>query len=137
MPLLTDADHAQIRAAIDIDLDAEDVPDSVIALDIYRGAGERAVAALVTDAESLSGDDLARAKTAAILFTAALVTEGLPRITQERIGNWSYSRAWDTADLAAKAAGLRSRATAALVGLLPTTAKRRFGSRFVVARAGR
>jgi pyrrolidone-carboxylate peptidase len=136
MPLLTAADFPEIRAAIDIDLDAEDVPDAIIALDLYQGAGERAVLVLVPEADGLAGDELARARTAAILFTAALVTQGLPRITQERIGNYSYSRAWDTAGLAAKAAELRSRAHAALTGLLPVKV-RRSASYFGIARAGR
>ena len=139
MPLLTPDDYAAVRAALDIDLTEADVPDATIALPIYQGAGEAEVVRRVPDATDLTGDNLAQAKLAAVLFTAALLAEGLPRTTQERVGNWSYSQARGTADLAGMAAGLRRRAEAALVGILPDPppARRRFAGAFTVARAGR
>jgi hypothetical protein len=139
MALLGQPDHEDIRKAIDTDLTADDVPDDVIARSVYRGRGEAEVLRRVPDAESLAGEDLAAAKLGAVLFTAALLAEGLPRLTQERIGNYSYSLARNSADVAGIAANLRRGAEAALAPILPepATARRRFAGGFVVARAAR
>ncbi len=127
MPLLTDADYPAIRAAIDIELAVEDVPDDVIALPIYAGSGEAAVLALVPGAADLTGDDAERVKLAAILFTAALLVERLPRYVEERTEHYSYRKATD----------LRARAKAAIVGLVEIPTPRRTASYFGIARAGR
>lgn len=139
MPLLDPSNFDAIRAALDIDLTEDDVPDAVLSLDIYQGAGEREVLRRVPEAAGLAGEQGKAAQTAAVLFTAALLAEGLPRTTQERVGNWSYSQARGTADLAGMAAGLRRRAEVALAPILPDPppARRRFAGGFVIARAAR
>lgn len=139
MPLLDPSDFPAIRAALDIDLAEDDVPDAIISLPIYQGQGEAEVLRRVPTAGALTGDELEAAKLGAVLFTAALVAEGLPRTTQERVGNWQYSQARASADVATIAAGLRKRAEAALVSILPDPppARRRFAGAFTVARAAR
>ncbi len=138
MPLLTDADYPAIRAAIDIELAVEDVPDDVIALPIYAGSGEAAVLALVPGAADLTGDDAERVKLAAILFTAALLVERLPRYVEERTEHYSYRKATDGGlSVAQTASDLRARAKAAIVGLVEIPTPRRTASYFGIARAGR
>ncbi len=138
MPLLDPSDFNAIRAAIDTDLTAEDVPDEIVALAIYQGAGEAEVLRRVPGAADLTGDDAESVKVAAVLFTASLLATGLPRITQEKIGSYSYSLARGSGDLAGIAAALRRRAEAALAPILPDApARRRFAAGFVVAPAAR
>jgi hypothetical protein len=111
-PLLTSADYPAIRAMIDITLDSTTLPDAIIALDAYLGAGMREVLALDSTAETRTGDELQHAKTAAILFTAARLVGALPQLTREAFGNHSYDR--KAIDVAARAAELRGLASAEL-----------------------
>lgn len=116
MPLLSATDWPAIRACIDVSLTVDDVPDSVIALPQYQGAGEARVLLRFPAALALLGAELTRAHAAAVLFTAALVAEALPRITQEGLGRRSYTAtiAHATADMLSIAANLRARAEAEL-----------------------
>lgn len=94
MNILKSADFPIIRAAIDHTLDEVGLPDSIIAMSIYRGAGESAV--LERDSLALNridvGDALYNAtqathiRNAAIFFTASLLVLALPQIQKETFG---------------------------------------------------
>lgn len=92
MTLLTAADYPAIRAAIETTLDSTTLPDSIIALDLYSGAGQRDVLALDSLAATRAGTELLHAQTAAILFTAARLCGALPQITRERFPDHEYQR---------------------------------------------
>jgi hypothetical protein len=103
MALLSIAEYPAIRASIDISLDSTTLPDAIIALDIYSGAGQRDVLALDPLAESRTGDALIHATNAAILFTAARLVTALPQILKETFPDHSYERkAYDQASMAAQ-----------------------------------
>lgn len=106
MTLLSAADYPAIRAAIDVSLDSAMLPDDVIALDLYIGAGQRDVLRIDPEAESRTGDELLHAQTAAILFTAARLCGAVPQINQERFPDHEYRR--QDVDMAARAANLRA-----------------------------
>lgn len=112
MPLLSSSDYPAIRAAIDIRLNSTLLPDSIIALDLYIGAGMRDVLAVDSVAESRTGTELQHAKTAAILFTAARLIGALPKVTGEDFGNYGYKL--QATDWAVRAGELRSQASAEL-----------------------
>lgn len=112
MPLLTSADYPSIRAAIDITIGTAELPDAIVALDMYVGAGQRDVLALDPLAESRTGTDLLHAQTAAILFTAARLVGALPQIVKETRADHSYER--NRVDTQARAAELRALASAEL-----------------------
>lgn len=116
MALITIADYATVRAAIDVSLDAAALPDAVISLDLYAGAAQRAVRARDPQAESRTGDDLARVKLAAALWCAGLLAPALPAISRETHGNDSYQRL--TRDPALLGAELISRAEAEIAAVL-------------------
>jgi hypothetical protein len=108
--LLSSSDYGAIRAAIDIALDSTTLPDAIIALDLYVGAGQRDVLSLDPLAESRSGTDVQHAKTAAILFTAARIVGALPQIVREKELEYEYQRA--AVDAIKRAAELRALAEA-------------------------
>lgn len=110
MPLLSSSDYPSIRSAIEIGLDSTALPDSVIALDLYIGAGQRDVLALDPQAETRTGAELQHAQTAAILFTAARLIVALPQIVRESFPDHTYERA--KVDPLERAADLRARAEA-------------------------
>lgn len=112
MALLSEADYPAIRAAIDVSLDSALLPDSVIALDLYIGAGQRDVLAIDPDAETRTDDALLHAQTAAILFTAARLCGAVPQITLERFPDHEYRR--QDVDANARASALRTLAEAEL-----------------------
>lgn len=112
MPLVTSADYPAIRAMIEIGLDSIALPDGIIALDAYSGAGMREVLALDPLAETRSGSDLLHAQTAAILFTAARLVGALPQIVKETFPDHSYERS--RVDVSARAAELRGLASGEL-----------------------
>lgn len=70
-PLLGSSQHPAIRAAIYVGLTSNDLPDAIIALDIYREAARQEV--LVRDplAETRLGDDEKRVTSAGIFLCAA------------------------------------------------------------------
>lgn len=108
MPILTPADYGAVRAALDLSLDARVLPDNVIALDIYLGAAERQILARDPQAPYRSDDDLIRVKNAITFLTAALIAPVVPQITNERLGDQSYTR--QPIDWAKRAEELRARA---------------------------
>lgn len=112
MPLLTAADYPAIRAMIEIGLDATTLPDAIIALDAYIGAGMRDVLAIDPTAETQPEPNLQHAKTAAILFTAARLVGALVQVIKETRADHSYER--NRVDASARAAELRAQAGAEL-----------------------
>lgn len=112
-PLLTSADYPAIRAMIEIGLDATTLPDAIIALDAYIGAGMRDVLALDPLAETRTDPTEAlHAKTAAILFTAARIVGALVQVIKETRADHSYERS--RVDTVARAAELRAQASSEL-----------------------
>lgn len=106
MPIITLADFPEIRAALDPTLDASNLPDSVIDLDIYRGRAEEWVISRNPAAASYAGavDGYSRAmRRAAVLATAAYLAVNPPQLLTETFGQkYSYRRAEvKTQDLAA------------------------------------
>lgn len=77
MPVtLQSSDYPEIRAAIDISLDAGQLPDTIIGLAIYKTAAEQWVAAQTT----YTGTE---ARLAAILYCASLIAPQVPAVIRE------------------------------------------------------
>ncbi len=71
MAIIESGDYPSIRAAIDLELDTNSLPDAKIALDIFSGAADQDVLERDPDAESRTGEDANRVTRAAIFFCAA------------------------------------------------------------------
>lgn len=132
MALLTSADYPSIRAAIETSLDSTTLPDSIIALDLYLGAGQRDVIALDSLAESRTGTALQHAQTAAVLFTAARLIGALPMIIKETFPDHSYER--NRVDAESRATELRQWAAGEIDAYLdPQDSSSTRPTRFTVA----
>lgn len=118
--LLPDTLYPAVRAAIDTSLGTADLPDSIIALDIYAGAAVRDVLAVDPTAASRAGDELAHAQAAAVYFAAARLVAALPRVTRESGNGYTLERR--PADAGDLAASLRALASAELDAYLETDA---------------
>ncbi|MGN6814406.1 MAG: hypothetical protein ACTHMP_26365 [Thermomicrobiales bacterium] len=90
MAILTSDLYPAVRAALDLDLTADELPDSVIAMPIYAGAADSAVLARDPDALTQTGDALQHVKNAAVLFCAALLAPVVPQIVRERTPEYDY-----------------------------------------------
>jgi hypothetical protein len=136
VPILSTSDYPAIRAAIDVSLSDLSLPDSVIVLDMYAGAGVRDVLRVDPLAASRTGDALAHANTAAIMFTAARLAGVVPQIVKEAFPDHSYERkAYDPLELAGQ---LRASAGAELDAYLePGALEQDRPTMFAVARANR
>jgi hypothetical protein len=84
--LITEADYDTIRKAIDITVDENMLPGDVIALPIYEAAAIRKILERDPAAESRTGTALARVKSAAVLFCAALLA---PAMTGKMVSSLS------------------------------------------------
>jgi hypothetical protein len=108
MPLTLPLDASEcdeVRAAIDVSLDANTLPDSIINMAIYAGAALRFVVA-----RTLNSDEFARQ---ALLFvTAANCMPAIPKIVSETIAGGSYSR--QSEDWVKREAWLRTEADASI-----------------------
>lgn len=93
--ILTIADYVAVRAAIDTKLTPQDLPDDVIAEDVFVGRAESEVKALATGWAALAGDDLAALKRAVVYITAALLMPSVIRLISKSTStrDMSYSRA--------------------------------------------
>lgn len=118
MALLTSANWPEVRAALDVSLTTRQVPDAVIAYDLYSGRAMRRVIEQVPTAESMTGDSLQRCKNAAIFYTAAYLAPAIPNITRKNIGD--VEQAFDI-DWEARAANLLAAAAAELAEVLTPT----------------
>lgn len=115
-PLLASDDWPAVRAALDITLDAAQLPDATIALDIYSGRAMREIEARVTGATALTGDDELKVTAAAVFLTAAAIASALPSITSARSQHLQVQR--KEVDWNKRAADLRQMAEEELAGLL-------------------
>lgn len=120
MALLTSANWPEVRAALDVSLTTRQVPDAVIAYDLYSGRAMRRVVEQVPTAESMTGDNLQRCKNAAIFYTAAYLAPAIPNITRKSIGGGDTEMAYDI-DWEARAANLLAAAAAELAEVLTPT----------------
>jgi len=112
--------YPSVRAAIDVSLSSAMLPDSVIALSIYKAAAIADVLAIDADAADRSGTELAHAQNAAVYFAAARIIAAVPQITRETRDTHTYQRR--DVDPAERAAELRSLASAELDAYLATDA---------------
>lgn len=82
MPLLDAESYESIRKALDLSIDKGDLPDEVIALDLYSGEAERWVTSQIT----ISGPEAtgSRAKLAAIYMAAALLAPAVTQIVSQK-----------------------------------------------------
>ena len=135
---LTPAEFPAVRAAIDISLDASNLPDDVVALPMYAPEAERWVLAMNLVAAGYAPGSEAYLKTqvAAIFACAALVVPAVPNLTGEWWGNEArYTR--KEFDPVALQATLWERARSALrsAAPLPVEAVGAAPRRFIFARA--
>lgn len=117
MPILTSADYPEIRSVIDLTMDAADLPDSVIAMDVFQGWAERKILVRDPDALTRMGDEAAAVRLAAIFFTAARIVPAIPRLMSESVMSSKYTlKPWDISE---KVAELIQAAEDALDDYLP------------------
>ncbi len=110
MAILTALDYPAVRAALDVQLNAQSLPDATIAQGIFVGAAEAEVLKRVPEAESKTGEDLARVKRAAVWLTAAYLAHSVARITSLSVQTRDLSYSRQTFNPDEKAAELRARA---------------------------
>lgn len=116
MALLQANSFAEIRAAIDLSLDAAALPDDIIALDLFAGGAEAEIVARDPLATTYTVDDAAYTRVLRALhyLTAARLCPALPAITSEKLGADSYNRtAFDAGKRAAELRGLANQELAA------------------------
>ena len=121
MTILSSSDYPAIRAALDVGLNAQQLPDATIAQDIFLGAAEADLLRRVPTAASMAGEDLARVKRALVWLTAAFLAHSVIRITSMSIQTRDLSYSRQTFDPDEKAAELRARAEAEFSMLLTPT----------------
>lgn len=118
MPLISEAQHPSIRAALDLTLGAKALPSEKIELPIFQGAAETAVLAryptaqAMVDASTAPGTDGAHVQAAVILLTAAYIAPALPSLISEEFAEYRYQR--QKYDPESLAASLLARAEAEL-----------------------
>lgn len=122
MAILSAADYPAIRAALDVGLNATQLPDATIAQGIFLGAAEDELLRKVPGAETMTGDDLARVKRALVWLTAAYLAHSVVRLTSVNIQTRDLSYSRQTFDPDAKAAELRARAGVEVAALVTPSA---------------
>ncbi len=137
MAILTADDYPAIRAALDVGLNAQQLPDATIAQGIFLEAAEAELVKQVPTAASLTGDDLKRVKRALVWLTAAYLAHSVVRLTSLSVQTRDLSYSRQTFDPDEKAAELRARAQGEIDMLLtPTESAARRPTAFTLA-AGR
>lgn len=81
MAILTSADYPAIRAAIDVNLTDQQLPNTTIGLTIYQDAADADVLELHPTAEDETGNNATRVTRAAIFFCAARLIPAVVRLT--------------------------------------------------------
>lgn len=114
--LLTATNYPAIRAALGVRLTAKELPDAVIALDIYLTAAIAEVVDRDPIAESRTGAALVHVTNAGVFICAALLCPAMSSITGETIDDYQYSQS--ATDWLAKESQLRKRAEAELNAVL-------------------
>jgi hypothetical protein len=120
--ILTALDYPAIRAALDVGLNAQQLPDATIAQGIFLGAAEDELLRKVPGAATMTGDDLARVKRALVWLTAAYLAHSVVRLTSISIQTRDLSYSRQTFDPDAKAAELRARAGVEIAALVTPSA---------------
>lgn len=103
MTVLSSDNYPSIRAALDITMTADMLPDATIALDLYKGRADREIVTRIPTAETLvtpDGDeevssDGQRVLLAAILLCASYIAPAIPAITAQTFGAAIYERSVD------------------------------------------
>lgn len=138
MAILSSSDYPAIRAALDVGLNAQQLPDATIGLDTFVGAAEAELLRRVPNAASKTGDDLKRVKRALVWLTAALLAHSVVRITSMNIQTRDLSYSRQTFDPDEKAAELRGRAEAEIGMVLePNESTFAMPTMFTLAAGGR
>ena len=117
--LLTAADYPSVRAVLDITLDADSLPDSIIELPVYAGSAEADVAAKDPLYATRTGTDKLHIRNALILFCAARIAPAMPSITAETQG--PYVQARSPVDWMKRQAELTGRAESEIAAVLTPT----------------
>jgi hypothetical protein len=120
---LTAADWPEVREALDVSLDEAALPADTIARPIFAGRAESWINARLPAYDGLSAADKAHARTAAVLYLAAILAPRIPDLTGETLaGTGSYSR--EKMDWSARSTELAGEAERelALVAILAGTA---------------
>jgi hypothetical protein len=132
--ILTSAEYPAIRAALDTELNTTNLPDSIIALDIYSNAADQDVLQLDPLAASRTGEAANRVKRAAIYFCAARLCPAIVRITSLSVQTRDLNYSRPVFDPAERAAELRAMAQAEINEILtPTEAAAERPTMFAVA----
>lgn len=118
MAILTSDDYPAIRAALDVSLDSSNLPDSLIALDIYSNHADQLVYERDPDADDRTGEDANRIKRAAVYFCAALLAPVVVRITSLSVQTRDVSYSRPVFDPEQRAADLRAMAEAEIDEIL-------------------
>ena len=122
MAILTGDHHAEVRAAISLDLVPDKLPANTIDLDIYLGAAEREVIRIDADAESRTGDEAAIVRTCAIYLTAAKLCPAVAYTLSIQMSNGQQNYNRNAFNPEKRAAELRASAYEQLNELLEDTA---------------
>lgn len=115
-PLLSPADWPSVRAALDVTLDSTSLPDATIEEDIFSGRAMREVAARVTDATTLTGNDELTVTNAAVYLCASFIAPSLPSLTSGRAQFLQWQR--KGVDWEQRARDLREQAEELIADLL-------------------
>lgn len=112
--LFTADSPGQVRAALDLRLTEDNLPDEIIEQPIFVDEATEAVLIADPDASSYTDPSTAldRVRRATTYLTAALIAPVLPNLTQLALGDTRFN--WEAWDGAARAAQLRGLAAAAL-----------------------
>lgn len=117
MPLLlAPTDYPAIRAALDLALQAKDLPDSVIELPIYLGKAEQSILQRDPEATTRTGTEQQHIKNAVIFTCAALLAPAMRNLQRERVGEWEG--AYQAMDWTKRATELRALADEELAAVL-------------------
>lgn len=123
MALIGPGEVESIRQYVQVGLDAQTLPDSIILLPGFAGAGEADVRRRDPQVDTRTDPvELTAARNAAALFTAAYILPAFPNIVRERTPDYEYQV--QPADAALQARNLRDAAEnqlAVYLGTAPAT----------------
>jgi hypothetical protein len=95
LTILQAGSYDKIRAAVDLSLDSNLLPDATIEQDQFGPAAEQEVLereALVLPTAINAAEQVLHRELAAIYLTAARLAQALPAITEQMLGDSRYSR---------------------------------------------
>jgi len=115
MSIISSDDFDSVRAALDTSLEADDLPDVLIALPIYAGRAELLLLERDPLAATRVGTEALHIRLAAIFFTASLIAPAIPAITSLKADEVQYAR---TIDWYVRAGDLRALADAEIDAVL-------------------